>query len=70
MAARPSRLPGDDTETGWTAGAGVEFAFDRRWSVKLACRGIDRGNERTCSLAFAHLAPTLEIGLSPPARPG
>jgi hypothetical protein len=39
-------LPGDDTETGWTAGAGVEFAFDARWSVKLDYQHNDPGSER------------------------
>jgi opacity protein-like surface antigen len=33
--ANPVALEGFDTRTGWTAGAGVEWAFARHWSVNL-----------------------------------
>ncbi len=35
LAGNPIALEGFDTRTGWTAGAGVEWAFARNWSVSL-----------------------------------
>jgi outer membrane immunogenic protein len=35
LAGNPIALEGFDTRTGWTAGAGVEWAFARNWSVNL-----------------------------------
>jgi outer membrane immunogenic protein len=40
-----TNLHTDDTETGYTIGGGVEFAFDSRWSVKLEYQYIDLGSE-------------------------
>src|SRR5262249_26043006 len=33
----------DTTRTGWTAGAGLEFAIDRNWSVKGEYLHVDAG---------------------------
>ncbi len=35
LAGNPIALEGFDTRTGWTAGAGVEWAFARNWSVSV-----------------------------------
>jgi outer membrane immunogenic protein len=35
----------DETEVGWTAGGGVEFALNRRWSLKVEYLYIDLGDE-------------------------
>jgi outer membrane immunogenic protein len=32
------------TKTGWTAGAGAEYAFNRNWSAKLEYLHVDLGN--------------------------
>lgn len=34
--------------TGWTVGAGVEYALDTNWSVRAEYRYTDYGTERTC----------------------
>ena len=41
-----SHLPAshNDTETGWTAGGGVEFAISRHWSIKAEYLYIDVGD--------------------------
>lgn len=44
------------TETGWTAGAGVEFALDRHWSAKAEYLFVDLGNG-SCTTACAIANP-------------
>jgi outer membrane immunogenic protein len=39
-------LSRDDTETGYTVGAGIEFAFATNWSAKFEYQHIDLGDER------------------------
>ena len=34
----------DDTNVGWTAGAGVEFAVNNQWSLKAEYLYVDLGN--------------------------
>ena len=65
----------DETETGWTAGGGVEFAIDTRWSVKLEYQHIDLGSDRpnitvlptpvtSFTGKFEDAADTIRIGLN------
>jgi opacity protein-like surface antigen len=35
LAGNPIALEGFDTRTGWTAGAGAEWAFARHWSINI-----------------------------------
>jgi outer membrane immunogenic protein len=39
-------LSRDDTEVGYSVGAGIEFAFASSWSAKFEYQYIDLGNER------------------------
>jgi outer membrane immunogenic protein len=36
-------------QTGWTVGAGVEYAIDTNWSVRAEYRYTDYGTDRTCA---------------------
>ncbi len=37
---------GDDTQTGWTAGAGAEFAINTNWSAKAEYLYVDLGSSK------------------------
>jgi outer membrane immunogenic protein len=41
-----AHLDDDTTRTGWAAGGGIEFAWDRHFSVKLEYQRLDLGGER------------------------
>jgi outer membrane immunogenic protein len=43
----------NDTKTGWTAGAGVEYALSRNWSTRLEYRYTDFGTITNVSAAAA-----------------
>lgn len=45
------------TRTGWTAGVGVEHAFDANWSLKLEYLYVDLGKFNTSIPACAVCAP-------------
>jgi outer membrane immunogenic protein len=49
-AAVDAVFSSDETRTGWTAGGGVEFAFDRNWSVKGEYLYADFGHATGSSL--------------------
>ena len=58
------------THLGWTAGAGIEYAADAKWSAKLEYDYIDLGAEpmgRRCTLPDVHVDPkihTVKVGLN------
>lgn len=37
----------DETRVGWTAGAGIEYAFTRNWSAKFEYLHVDLGNKNS-----------------------
>jgi outer membrane immunogenic protein len=39
-------------QTGWTIGAGVEYALDTNWSVRAEYRYSDYGRERVCASGY------------------
>ncbi|HMN51826.1 MAG TPA: porin family protein [Xanthobacteraceae bacterium] len=41
----PLLTSGNSTEVGWTAGAGIEFALSRRWSMKLEYLHVNVGDD-------------------------
>ncbi len=41
----PGTIGVNDTRIGWTAGAGVEYAFAPAWSAKLEYNYMDFGND-------------------------
>lgn len=50
----------DQTHTGWTVGAGVEFAFTRNWSGKLEYRYANYGSENY----FTNVLNTGDVNVS------
>ena len=44
VSARPQSGTASDTKTGWTAGGGVEYALDNRWSAKFEYLYYDLGS--------------------------
>jgi outer membrane immunogenic protein len=48
------------TRVGWTAGAGVEYAFAGAWSAKLECLYADLG-KASCSAATCGLATDVSL---------
>ena len=49
----------NDLRSGWTAGGGLEVAFDPRWSVKLEYLYMDLGR-RDMAWTFTGLPPIEE----------
>jgi outer membrane immunogenic protein len=66
-------LSRDDTQTGYTVGAGIEFAFASSWSAKFEYQYIDLGDERLIdrthltalnTTRFGDHADTFRVGLN------
>jgi outer membrane immunogenic protein len=56
-----------DTSTGWTVGAGVEYAFLNNWSAKLEYLYVDLGSA-TCAAAICGLPADATVVFTARAR--
>ncbi len=56
-AGAPTTL--NDTRTGWTAGAGVEWAFIGNWSAKVEYLYVSLGDADASSFGVPSQAPSL-----------
>lgn len=53
----------DDTEGGWTAGAGLEYALSKHWSIKAEYLYIDCGDHSAFGVVFnPNLGPNTGVG--------
>lgn len=48
-------------QTGWTVGAGVEYALDTNWSVRAEYRYTDYASERVCATGYSIDCGSVEL---------
>lgn len=54
-------MTNNDTQVGWTAGAGVEHAFDSRWSAKLEYMYVDFGRTAVTGAVIPPVGPVTSV---------
>lgn len=56
-----SLMKNNDTQVGWTAGAGVEYALDSRWSAKVEYMYVDFGRTSVTGLVSGPVIPVTAV---------
>jgi opacity protein-like surface antigen len=65
IRAQAASARGDNTEVGWTAGAGAEYSINPGWSAKLEYRHVDLGDiSFGCATVACGAATTLKAHFS------